>query len=292
MSKKVMKQGIVFMVLLAMILTTMPVQAATTKISAKKLTLNLGQSKKLTVNTKKKVKWKSSKPSVVSVTKKGKVTAKKKGKATITATVSGKKLRCKITVKKAAKKSGKKALVAYFAYSENIGDTSRMSVDAVTSASLNEKTKNKQGNLQLMAGEIKKKKGADVHKILVKDAYNPDYSTMVKRAEQEIDNNTKVALKSKVKDLQKYDVIYLGMPVWYGSLPQPVVSFLEENDLSGKTIVPFGIHLGSEFGSCISQIKKKYPDANVVKGFTISADTSNATVKSKFDKWLDKLKLK
>lgn len=292
MSKRVMRQGIVFMVLLAMILTTMPVQAATTKISATKLTLSVGQSKKLTVNTKKKVTWKSSKPSIVSVTKKGKVTAKKKGKATITATVSGKKLRCKITVKKAAKKSGKKALVAYFAYSENIGDTSKMSVDAVTSASLNEKTKNKQGNLQLMAAEIKEKKGADVHKILVKDTYNPDYSTMVKRAEQEIDNNTKVALKSKVKDLQKYDVIYLGMPVWYGALPQPVVTFLEENDLSGKTIVPFGIHLGSEFGSCISQIKKKYPDANVVKGFTISADTSNATVKSKFDKWLDKLKLK
>lgn len=114
---------------------------------------------------------------------------------------------------------------------------------------------------------------------------------MVSRARKENENNIKPALKSKVKNLDQYDVIYLGMPVWHGSLPQPVVTFLEENDLSGKTIVPFGIHLGSGFGSNIRQIKNKFPDATVVKGFTISADTANASVKKKFDKWLDKLKL-
>lgn len=270
-----------------------PVEAASLKLSKTKLTMVAGQTKKLTVNTKKKIKWKSSSPSVVSVNKNGKVTAKKKGRAVVTAAVSGKKMRCKITVKKNKDRNrNKKALVAYFAYSENIGDTSGMSVDAVTSASLNEKTKNTQGNLQLMAKEIQKKKGADIHKILVKDTYNPNYSTMVERAEREEEENSRPALKSKVKNLKQYDVVYLGMSVWFGSLPRPLVTFLDENDLSEKTIVPFGIHLGSGFGSNISQIKKKYPDANVVKGFTISADTANATVKKKIDKWLDKLTVK
>ncbi|MCM1128241.1 MAG: Ig-like domain-containing protein [Lachnospiraceae bacterium] len=292
--KKAVSKWLAVMLVASLVLAvSIPTEAASMKLSKTKLTLAVGQSKKLKVNTKKKIKWKSSAPSVVSVNKKGKVTAKKKGKAVVTAVVAGKKMRCKITVKKNTNKSkNKKAVVAYFAYSENIGDTSSMSVDAVTSASLNEKTKNKQGNLQLMAKEIQKKKGADIHKILVKDTYNPDYSTMVERAEQEGEENSKPALKSKVKNIQQYDVIYLGMPVWFGSLPRPVATFLDENDLSGKTIVPFGIHLGSGFGSNISEIKKKYPDANVVKGFTISADTANATVKKKFDSWLDKLTLK
>lgn len=167
-----------------------------------------------------------------------------------------------------------------------------MSVDAVTSASLNADMDNRQGNLQLMAQEIKSKKGADIHRIRVAEPYDSDYSTMVSRARREHENDIKPALQSKITNLDQYDVIYLGSPVWHGSLPQPMVTFLEENDLSGKTIVPFGIHLGSGFGSNIRQIKNKYPNANVLDGFTISADTANSTVKTRFDEWLDKLEIK
>ncbi len=70
------------------------------KLNKKKLTLYVGKKAALKVkNTKKKVKWSSSKKSVATVSKKGKVTAKKKGKATITAKVAKKKLKCKVTVK-------------------------------------------------------------------------------------------------------------------------------------------------------------------------------------------------
>lgn len=115
---------------------------------------------------------------------------------------------------------------------------------------------------------------------------------MVQRAEQEAEDGTKVALASKVKDLNDYDVVYLGTPVWYGSLPRAVVTFLEENDMSGKTVVPFGIHLGSGFSSIMSEIRELCPDAKVVQGFTVSVDTANDTVKQRFDTWLDELKLK
>lgn len=143
--------------LAALILTVaVTVQAASVKLSATKLSMTVGQTKTLRINTKGSVKWRSSDKSVVSVTAKGKVRAKKAGKATVTAVTGGRKLRCSVTVKNA--KNSSKSLAAYFAYSENIGDTSSMSVDAVTSASLNEDTRNKQGNIQLMAGEIREKK--------------------------------------------------------------------------------------------------------------------------------------
>lgn len=62
-----------------------------------------------------------------------------------------------------------------------------------------------------------------------------------------------------------------------------------ENDLSGKTIVPFGIHLGSRFGKMIEQMKGLEPGATVTDGFTINAETDNDEVKTGFGEWLDAL---
>ena len=86
-------------------------------------------------------------------------------------------------------------------------------------------------------------------------------------------------------------MIYFGMPVWSGSLPRPVATFLTENDLSGKTIVPFGINLGSGFGNMIRTIEELSPDATLVEGFTISARTANDEVKTEVTQWLENLEL-
>lgn len=176
-------------------------------------------------------------------------------------------------------------LVAYFAYSENMGDTSDMSIDAITSASVGP-TNNTEGNLQVMAQVIQENTGADVFHIVVSDPYDPDYNTMLDRAVEEIENNTLPELKESIDNINQYDVIYLGMPVWAGALPQPVVTFLTENDLSGKTIIPFGIHLGSRFGRMLNQIEELCPDATLEDGFTINASTANDEVRTEFGEWL------
>lgn len=176
-------------------------------------------------------------------------------------------------------------LVAYFAYSENMGDTSGMSVDAITSASVGE-TNNTEGNLQVMAQIIEENTGADVFHIVVSEPYDPEYNVMRERAIDEMDDNTLPALTDRVENLEQYDVIYLGMPVWGGALPQPVVTFLTENDLSGKTIIPFGIHLGSRFGRMLNQIEELCPDATLKEGFTINASTANDEVRTEFGEWL------
>lgn len=179
-----------------------------------------------------------------------------------------------------------KVLVAYFTYAENIGDTSNMSVDAISSASLGT-TGNTEGNLQVMAETIQQSKDADVFHIVVKEPYSADYPTMRSRALQEISNNILPELLETVDNIEQYDTVYLGTPVWSGSLPQPVVSFLTENNLSGKTIIPFGIHLGSRFGKILDQIEELCPESTLKEGFTIEASTDNDDVRDEFSKWLE-----
>lgn len=182
--------------------------------------------------------------------------------------------------------SSGKTLVAYFAYSENMGDTSGMEVDAISSASLNRRTYNAEGNLQVMAQVIEEETGADIFHILMEQPYDPDYSTMLPTAIEQMENKDWPALQESIENLADYDVIYLGTPVWNNVLPPAMQTFFAENDLSGKTIIPFGIHLGSGFGRMISEMKDLAPEATVLDGFTINASTSNDEVAAEFRDWM------
>lgn len=180
-----------------------------------------------------------------------------------------------------------KVLVAYFAYSENMGNTSGMEVDAITSASLNKRTRNSEGNLQVMAQEAAEVKGGDLFSIQITDPYDPDYNTMVGIAQKDQRDGKEFSFVNEIGNFSDYDTVYIGIPVWWGELPQPMVSFFEHYDFSGKTIIPFGIHLGSRFGSMIEQMKKLEPDAVFLDGFTIRADTDNDKVRAEFDAFLE-----
>lgn len=185
--------------------------------------------------------------------------------------------------------SAKKPLVIYFTYSENMGNTDNMSVDAITSASLHEPTKNTKGNMQVMAEEIKLKTGADVYSIVVEDSYDPVFEKMRDRVLEEIEQNKNPKLKGNAPNLKDYDTIYFGSPVWHYTLPPAVRAFLTENDLSGKNLVPFGIHRGSGFSSNLETIKELQPGIRMTDGFTIDSRTPNDQVKKEFDEFLDKL---
>lgn len=185
-----------------------------------------------------------------------------------------------------------KSLIVYFDYSENMGDTSNMSADAITSASLAGQkydgiTKN---DLLVMRDEIQKQTDADTFSVVVTDPYDPDYEKMVGVAQDDQNDNKKFSFVNQLPDLSGYDTIYMGMPVWWGGLPQPMVSFLDQNDFSGKTIIPFGINLGSGFGQMIDQIKKAEPNATVSDdGLTENSHTANDKVISDVDAWLKSL---
>lgn len=166
-----------------------------------------------------------------------------------------------------------------------------MELDAVASASLNDKTDNTEGNLQIMAQVIEEKTDADIFRILMTEPYDMDYSTMLPVAVEQMNNGELPALQENISNLEEYDVIYIGTPVWNAELPPAMQTLFAEHDFSGKTIVPFGIHLGSRFGRIIDQIRELEPEAEVADGFTISASTSNDEVRSEFEEWLDGLSL-
>ena len=179
------------------------------------------------------------------------------------------------------------ALIAYFTYAENI-DTTGMTVDAITSASVGP-IDNETGNIQVMVQALADRTGADVHPIIVENLYAAEYTEMHDGAIAEQRQNAVIPLRTAVENMDQYDVIYLGTPIWEAALPQPVVTFLSQYDFSGKTIVLFGINLGSSFGGMARQIQELCPDARVTDYFTISARTSNAETRSRFEAWLDEI---
>lgn len=168
-----------------------------------------------------------------------------------------------------------RTLVAYFDYSENMGDLTGMTVDAITSASLNAQTDNTRGNLQVMAQAIQEATGADVYPIHVAETHKPLYLDMVNAAGEDQKNNRAFTVLDLPESFDDYDTIYFGTPVWHAQLPQPVASFLQQVDWSGKRVIVFGIHLGSGWGRNLDQISQLQPNADVVEGITIYASASN-----------------
>lgn len=185
--------------------------------------------------------------------------------------------------------TGGNVLIAYFAYNENIGDTSGMTADAIASASLGQSTGNEYSNLQVIAQLIQEKTDGNLHSILVADPYDPVYDVMRERAYDEMDNGILPELQTQVNNLNQYDVVYLGLPVWTGQMPTPVTSFLTENDLSGKIIIPFNVHLGSGSERIKGQIEDLCPDATIMDALTIRASTGNDDVRTGAGAWLDEL---
>lgn len=186
------------------------------------------------------------------------------------------------------KNTESKSLVMYFNYSDNV-DTTGLDVDAISSASLRVGAKGNTENLKLMADEIAEKKNADVFTIKINEVYPADFEEMAPKARDDISNNTSFTFKGMPENLDEYSVIYVGSPIWWYELPQPMKEFIRKVDLSGKTVVPFGIHRGSGFNGIPDEYKKAWPDATIVEGFTIDADKKNTEVKESFDAFLDKL---
>ena len=182
-------------------------------------------------------------------------------------------------------------LILYFDYSENMGDTTDMTPDAITSASLaGEHPKGvERNNLLVIVDEIAAVTGADVFSVRANETHDPSYMVMVGPAQDDINHNRQFTFAEDV-DLSDYDTVYVGMPVWWSRIPQPMKVFLENHDFSGKTVIPFGIHRGSRFGQMLAQLSDLAPDSTILDGYTVSATTANATVREEADEWLNGLK--
>ena len=144
------------------------------------------------------------------------------------------------------------------------------------------------GNTEAVANFIHDEVGGDIVKIETSQTYPSDYDELIDYAQEEQRQNARPELKIKIDNIDQYDTIFLGYPNWWGDMPMPIYTFLEEYDLSGKIIAPFITHGGSGLSGTPSKIKQEEPNATITEGLAINgsrARNSQSDVKN----WLSEI---
>lgn len=141
------------------------------------------------------------------------------------------------------------------------------------------------GNTKALAQMIHSRTGADLFEIEVEKPYPTDYSTIVKQAKEELNNGYLPPIKSKIENLADYDTIFLGSPNWWSTIALPVMTFLENHDLSGKTVVPFVTHGGGGVANCIKEMEKRAAGAQFAQGLVLR-DSRVKSSEESVSQWL------
>lgn len=164
-----------------------------------------------------------------------------------------------------ANKEGKKVLVAYFSWSGNTRDAAQY---------------------------IAQKTGADEFEIIREKPYPIEYTPCTEDAKAEKEANERPAIKGKVDNMAQYDVIFIGVPVWWYTAPMPVFTFLEQYDLKGKIVIPFCTCFTAEYET-LTDIVKATPNSDHLEGLTIVTKEMGGKGMDKkhkeIDEWLSKI---
>ncbi|WP_296879527.1 flavodoxin [Thomasclavelia sp.] len=145
------------------------------------------------------------------------------------------------------------------------------------------------GNTGNVANAIHNEIGGEIKKIEPLEPYTDDYDELLDIAKDEQDSDARPALKENI-DVSSYDIIFVGYPNWWSDMPMIMYTFLEVNDFSGKTIVPFNTSGGSGFSGTISEIEK-ITGANVLEGLTLSSSAAD-NPQEEVSNWLAEINLK
>lgn len=146
------------------------------------------------------------------------------------------------------------------------------------------------GNTRAVAETIHTRIGGDIYEIVPETPYSQNYQAVVDKAEQEQKANARPAIKNRLTDISQYDVIFVGYPNWWGSLPMPVATFMEGCSWQGKTVVPFFTHGGGGVQNCDRDLRKLAAGANVTEYLCLSGNRARNS-QSEIDAWLQKLPL-
>lgn len=133
------------------------------------------------------------------------------------------------------------------------------------------------GNTEIVAEFIQKSVGGDLFEIDTVKNYPVDYTECTNVAKVEIQQKARPELKNYLPNIDDYDKIFLGYPIWWSVPPMAVATFLEKYDFSGKKIFPFATHEGSGLGGSVNYLKKICPSAEILNGIAIhGAESKNS----------------
>jgi len=154
------------------------------------------------------------------------------------------------------------------------------------------------GNTKAVAEYIKEKTGADIYEIQTTEVYPQDWNECVRQVGK-LGKTHEPELIGEMPEVSNYDVVFIGTPCWWGTIANPVRSFLHKVDLMGKTIAPFMTHGTS--GRRLQEMKKLCPNSTVLNGLgiynryqvetQINTPENMGDYKNEVDEWLDEIGL-
>lgn len=170
-------------------------------------------------------------------------------------------------------------LVAYFSWADNavLADD----VDAVSSPSVIPP-----GNVQQLAGWVQEETDGDLFSIRVTDPYPSDWDECLDRANQERGEDARPELEERVENLDDYDTVFLGYPNWWYGVPMPLLTFLEENDLSGKQVYLFCSHGTGGLADSVEIITEAAPDAVISDNIFDCYEEDAASSREDIQNWV------
>lgn len=158
-------------------------------------------------------------------------------------------------------------------------------------------------NTKAIAEIIQANVGGTAVALELRTPYPENYEEIVSQVAKENETGFLPPLKTRINDIKKYDVVFVGFPTWGMQLPPPVKSFLKQYDLRGKTIVPFNTNGGYGTGSSFATVKELCPNSEVLEGFSIKGGLERDGIhfviegekekhaQAEVKKWLKKIKV-
>jgi flavodoxin len=124
-------------------------------------------------------------------------------------------------------------------------------------------------NTKVVAELIQNKVGGKLVALEKENPYPENYQKIVDQVDRENEEGYLPPLKTKIENLERYDKIFIGFPTWDMQMPPPMKTFLTENDMSGKTIIPFNTNAGFGVGQGFEQLRNLCPESDILEGFSV-----------------------
>lgn len=126
-------------------------------------------------------------------------------------------------------------------------------------------------NTQKVAAEIATRLNIDLAEIVPLEPYDGDFKATIDRGKKELDEGIFPEIQPLTVNVADYDIIFIGYPIWFGTYAPPVITFLNQVDLSGKTIVPFCTFGSGGLESSMKDLREAEPKATIMDGYGVRA---------------------
>ena len=144
------------------------------------------------------------------------------------------------------------------------------------------------GNTEAVAKQIHDRVGGDLLEIRTVGVYPAEYHECTEYAKKKQEENARPELSTKVSDMGAYDVVFIGYPIWWGTVPMGLFTFFEQYDFSGKTIAPFCTHGGSGVARSAADIATLCPQATVLDALAVRG-ASAGSAQNEVASWLQRV---